>query len=267
MPSPFPGMDPWLEAPDVFPSLHDKLAVYISEELNARMPRGYVATIKNRVLLEEERVREPDVSVFGESGGRGGGLATLPGLVSVETSTASDPIEESYIEIIAAQGKRLVTAVEIISVSNKSAGKRNRKAYQAKQKEYHRAGVNLVEIDLLREEKHVTSISQSALFRAVGEYDYHISVRAERPKSRYFAAGIRLADRLPAIGIPLDRDTPPVTIDLQPLLDRAYDTGRYPMLVNYDKPCVPRLTREQRSWAEAILRAKGLLPAIPVPNP
>jgi len=65
MPSPFPGMDPWLEDEDVFPDLHESLCQYVREALNAAMPPGYVATLKNRVWIDDELRREPDVSVFG----------------------------------------------------------------------------------------------------------------------------------------------------------------------------------------------------------
>jgi len=260
-------MDPWLEATDLFPSLHEKLAVYISEELNARMPAGYVATIKNRVWVEEDRNREPDVGVLGSGGDRNGGVATLPGLVLIEDGLRSDPVEETYVEVISSQGKRLITAVEIISLTNKRAGKRNRRTYQRKQREYHRAGANLVEIDLLRDGSHVTCVSLSQLERQLGPFDYHIAVRLEHPVSRQFAAGIRLEERLPSIAIPLDRGAAPVMVDLQPLLDRAYDTGRYATLVDYTAWCEPPLPAAQRKWAEAILREKRLLPANPASNP
>src|SRR5438132_8074926 len=99
MPSPFPGMDPWLEDQDVFPNLHEKLAVYLSEALNDALPSGYVATIKNRVYVDEDRVREPDVALFSPSDGRNGSVALLPGLIAVGQEGVSDPIEEPYLEI------------------------------------------------------------------------------------------------------------------------------------------------------------------------
>ena len=41
MPSPFPGMDPFLEHPEVFPDLHDSLGATLRESLNARLPEPY----------------------------------------------------------------------------------------------------------------------------------------------------------------------------------------------------------------------------------
>jgi hypothetical protein len=256
-------MDPWLEAEEIFPDLHESLIIYLREALNAAMPPGYTARSRNRVWVDDELRREPDVSTFGpdrQFADQSGGVATLAGLVVVGRDRTPDPIEEPYLEILSPKGKRLVTAIEIISLTNKKASEKGRKTYQEKQHEYLHAGVNLVEIDLLRRGPHVTAVSPSRLQKVAGPFDYHISVAVPTSAEGYFAAAIQLADRLPAFGIPLDPGTPPVTVDLQPLLDRAYDTGRYAAEVRYDQPPDPPLTPDQQAWAEGILRAKGLLP-------
>jgi hypothetical protein len=261
MPSPFPGMDPWLEDPEVFPDLHESLIYLLKAGINAVLPPGYVATSKNRVYVEEDRLREPDVALFGHANGfNGGAVATLPGLIAIGHERLSDPVKEPYLEIFSAGGKRLVTAVEIISLTNKKAGERARKTYQNKQQEYRAAGVNIVEIDLLRQGPHVSAVPLNRIQRKVrGAFDYHVSALVAGDPNQFFAAPIKLADRLPAIGIPLDHKAAPVTVDLQPLFDRAYDTGRYPELVDYRKPCDPPLTPDQLAWAECILREKGIL--------
>jgi hypothetical protein len=201
------------------------------------------------------------VSVFGRDRGPNGNgrtATTLTGLVSIGQERTLDPWEEPYLEILSAKGKRLVTAIEVLSPSNKKAGDNGRKAYQDKQQELRLAGVNLVEIDLLRRGSHSTCVPLKRLQEVVGQFDYHVSVMVAH-SMEYLAAGIRLADRLPTIGIPLDPDVPEVTVDLQPLLDRCYDGGRYPELVNYRHPCDSPLTSEQQEWAEGILRTKGLI--------
>ena len=63
MPSPFPGMDPWLESPGVFPDLHNTLITYLGDTLNASLPEPYFARTATRVWIEDQR-REPDVGVF-----------------------------------------------------------------------------------------------------------------------------------------------------------------------------------------------------------
>ena len=261
MPSPFPGMDPWLEGTEVFPNLHERLIIYMQDALNAALPPGYVATSKNRVWVDPELQREPDVALFGRErspNGNGGTAVALFGLTMIAQELTSDAFEEPYLEILSAKGKRLVTAFEVISLTNKRAGEKGRKAYQEKQYEYSLSDVNLVEIDLLRRGPHVTATPQTLLHQKLGAFDYHVSVVVPCGRPSHHAAGIKLADRLPAIGIPLERGAKSVTIDLQPMIDFAYDHGRYTELFSYREPPDPPLTPDQQAWAEGVLRSKGL---------
>ncbi len=263
MPSPFPGMDPWLEGEEVFPDLHESLIFLLKEAVNAALPPGYVATTKNKVWVDDELRREPDVALFGrdrDPNGNGGVVVALAGLTAIGQRLSPEPVEEPYLEIVSPRGKRLVTAVEIISLTNKKAGEKGRQTYQEKQHEYELSGVHLVEIDLLRRGPHVTAAPLGRLRKAFATFDYHISVTVAEAVPSYHAAAIKLGDPLPAFAIPLDPDVPPVTVNLQPLLERCYASGKYDALVSYREPCDPPLTPEQQAWAEGILRAKGLLP-------
>jgi hypothetical protein len=262
MPSPFPGMDPWLEGEEVFPNLHERLVIAIQDALNAALPPGYVATSKNRVWVDPELRREPDVALFGrerQPNGNGETAVALAGLTAIAQELTPDTVEELYLEIRSGRGKRLVTAFEVISLSNKRAGEQGRKSYQDKQHEYWPSKVNLVEIDLLRRGPHVSATPLQMLREKLGSFDYHISVAMPGKRPSHHAAGIQLADRLPAFEVPLDSDVAPIRIDLQPMIDLAYDRGRYTELFSYRDPCNPPLTAEQQTWAEGILRAKGIL--------
>jgi hypothetical protein len=254
-------MDPWLEDADVFPNFHERLAIAIQDALNAAMPPGYVATSRNRVWVDSELTREPDVALYGRRNpppAEGEGKSALTGLVTIGRRRTSDPFEEPYLEILSGKGKRPVTAVEVISLSNKRAGRKGRKSHQDKQEECALGGVNLVEIDLLRRGPHVTATPLARLRRRFGAFDYHVSVMLAGDPPTYHAAGLRLTDRLPRIGIPLDTGRPEVVIDLQPMLDQAYDRARYPELLDYTRPPDPPLTPEQQGWADTILKAKGV---------
>ncbi|QEL13807.1 DUF4058 family protein [Limnoglobus roseus] len=266
MPSPFPGMDPWLEDEEVFPDLHGRLLLYMSEVLNAGMPPGYVSTTKNRVWVDDVQRREPDVSVFGRDRHSRNdtttepAVATLSGLHALGEDREPEPWEEPYLEIVTAKGRRLVTAIEILSLSNKASGGKGRKAYLDKHEEFRLGGVNVVEIDLLRGGLYTTAVPRPRLERIDPTFSYHVSVLMVGKRNRFFGAAIKMTDRLPAIGIPLDPGVEPVTVDLQPLLDRAYDTGLYSELVDYRSPCQPPLTPEQQAWADSLLKAQGLRP-------
>jgi hypothetical protein len=260
MPSPFPGMDPWLEG-DLFPDLHATLISNIREALNAVMPPGYAAIGNYLVWTDAPDHRlVPDVSLFGPDRRPAGpdGAIALRGLTAVGTAPAPQPRKAPYLEIRADRGQRLVTAVEILSPSNKVKNRDGRKAYRKKQAEFRRVDANVVEFDFLRRGTHTTAVPLTRLKRVAGRFDYHISVLVAGDEDELYVAPIQMTDRLPAIDIPLDPGVPAAALDLQPLYDRAYDTGRYTYFLKYDQPPDPPLTPEHAEWAAGVLKAKGV---------
>ncbi|WP_020473099.1 DUF4058 family protein [Zavarzinella formosa] len=262
MPSPFPGMDPWLEDSEVFPDFHNRLAILLSEAINARLPSGYVATSASRVWVSDDHMREPDVSLYGRGAPRGGGVAVMerPGVIPVGRPVVLEPMTETFLEIRSTRGRRLITAVEILSLSNKLAGN-GRTAYGQKQDEFVLGGVCLVEIDLLRSGAHTTLTPVRALREQANTPDYHVSILRPWADDGHGDIGVvpvRLREPLPAIPIPLEAGMPDVYVELQPLLDHCYDSGRYADLTDYRADPTSPLSDDQREWAEAILRDKGL---------
>jgi Protein of unknown function (DUF4058) len=266
MPSPFPGMDPWLEGPGVFPDIHDAFIFLLREALNAVLPKGFFARGANRIWMDEERPRVPDVSITRPNAWETGVEAeqaaepfTRVGMLEVETAILAEPVIERYLEIRSTVGERLVTAIEVLSPTNKSPGHTGRGSYRQKQSEFRTGRVNLVEIDLLRGGTHTTAIPLAELRQRAGAFDYHVCVTAVGVERRFFVAPFRLADRMPTIAIPLEGDAGPVSIGLQPIFDRAYDTGRYAESDYLHRTPEPPLSIPQRAWAESMLREKGLL--------
>lgn len=258
MPSPFPGMDPWLEDPDTFPGFRFGLVVLLSEALNAVLPEDYVSRIRHRVWADDGSAVAPDAVVRTHRPRTDAG-PTLPGYISLGRERLSEPFEEPYLEILALDPRRAVTVVDALSPDHKRGGA-GRRAYRRTHRGFRRAGLNIVEIDLLRAGRPTTAVPLGRLRRRAGAFDYHVSVHVADDPARLYAAGIKLADRLPAIGVPLDAGMEPVMVDLQPLLDRAHDGGKYAEGTEYGRPPDPPLTPEQQAWAEGILREKGLLP-------
>lgn len=236
MPSPFPGMNPWLENPNSWGDVHSSLITYIRDEVNTYLPDGYYAKAEHIVWVDPEAR-----------------------MLTLLADRISEPREEPYLEIYSVEGRRLVTAIELLSPSNKRSGSAGRKAYQQKQQELRLGDVHIVEIDLLRHGKHTTAVPLDRLRTAAGAYDYHVCVTEMSSVPRYHIKPFRLVDRLPTMLIPLDPGVSPIEVDLQPLVDRTYDSGRYSMSTRYDRSCDPPLTSEQQAWAEAILRESGLL--------
>jgi hypothetical protein len=266
MPSPFPGMDPWLEHPAVFPDIHDSLIIYMRDALNSQLPSPYRANTATRVWVEVSQRRiGPDVKVLrpdGPARDRDGGsvaVAEAVGVAPIIVHVPHDEMREPFVEIRLADGQRLVTAIEILSLTNKKPGEHGRDLYLKKQQEMLDGQVNLVEIDLLRGGLHTTAVPYERLRANAGAFDYHICIRRYDQWEDYAVYPWRLDQRVPDIAIPLLPDDAPVLLSLQPLLDRAYDNGRYAEILQYrERQSHPPPTDAQREWAEHVFSEKGL---------
>ena len=262
MPSPFPGMDPFLEHPTFFPGLHDSMVTYLREAIQHDLPAPYFAEISDRLWVEvSDRYIEPDVNVLRDDrappeSDDGGGVAVL-----TQTATRTKPVvihvphdehREPFLEIyVAGPEERLVTTIEVLSLTNKTPGAHGRELYLRKQREVLDGPVNLVEIDLLRGGEHSTAVPLKRLKRKVREFDYHVCVHRFDNLEDYFVYPLLLAERLPEIDIPLLPGDPSVAVDLQAVFDRCYDTGPYRRRVRYPELTpVPPLNSAQRDWVK-----------------
>jgi hypothetical protein len=266
MPSPFPGMDPWLESPALFPDLHTSLATYLRAALTKVLPRPFYAAVATRIYMEEsDRRTEPDMDVLRPAGGpaAGGTLTAARPRAGVYELPArpwpDEEITEAFVEVKTTHGdERLVTSIEVLSPTNKTRGTNGRGMYLAKQQEMRAGRVNLVEIDLLRAGTHATAAPLAEMRQQIGAYDYHVAVsRGDRPDV-CFVTPIRLDQPLPTIDIPLTPAAGTVPVDLQAVFTRCYEEAAYELRARYKDPCDPPLTPDQQAWADGLLRAKGL---------
>ena len=140
-----------------------------------------------------------------------GGVATLveeeveePIVIDV-SQTPDEEKAEPYIEIYARrEGEdRLVTSIEILSITNKTLGTPGRLKYLEKQSEILEGQVHLVEIDLLRGGAHVSAVPLWLAREKAGLFDYHVSIRRFDRPSEFLLYPIRLERKLPTIKIPL----------------------------------------------------------------
>lgn len=263
MPSPFPGMDPYLER-----HWRDVHAALVSEArfmLNGRLPPDLLARCEERVVLGDDQPRTrayfPDVRVEQPypAADDDGGVAVL---APPETAVATEPITrewvvephtESYVIILAGDA-RLVTTIEFLSPTHKRTGE-DRRQYLEKREEMRDAGVSVVEVDLVRAGDW-RSLLGSLPVPPRGETLYRVTVWHARMNGRALLYFIMLRQRLPAIPIPLRATDEDVLLDLQPLLDRAYDGGRYNR-TDYRRPLDPPLEGEDEAWAEQLLGERG----------
>lgn len=158
MPLPFPGMDPYLEG-SLWPDVHSSLIYTIRAALAASLPEGYIANIDQYVWLgegEPEKLMkrgQPDAFV---SNGHPETSSTRPESVAIAEPTIHVRLpmpkhvqRKRYIRLIDGEDKSVITVIELLSPSDKLP-KKDRSHYLAKRDEYLAAGVNLIEIDLLR---------------------------------------------------------------------------------------------------------------------
>jgi hypothetical protein len=269
MPSPFPGMDPFFERPDIWPGVHHHLITLITIALNARIPPPLLAVTEERVNIElPRRDYRPDISVRRNTSrtNQATAVATLdrPELATDPPLVFEiEPVEErqGYIEIRVLGGPddgRLITAIELLSHANKTDRGGGRTAYIQKQDHLLHGDAHLMEIDLLRAGQHTVAVPDSFLRAENPGYQYAVSLHRADDIWRYSAWAWSVRERLPVVPVPLTPELGSVPLDLQAVFTRFYDETGYARRVNYEDPIDPPLSGEEEAWADEILRARGL---------
>jgi hypothetical protein len=273
---PFPGMDPFLEAPDIWYDFHDALATTLSAMLNTRLPASYYARLQKRpelgVVLEAGIPHHiiPDVTVMQyprPTMPSGVGVAVLerprvePSL-GVGVRVHTDPFQHRFVEIRDAElGHKLVTLIEIISPSNKQPGP-DRRAYENKQREVLASDINLIELDLLRAGQRLLPYPDLAAAVDTLEADYLVLLNRSALRQGnwmdYTLYPVCLREPLPCIPVPLAGQDPDVLLDLQIAVNRVYREGPYTRAIDYARNPEPPLSEADTAWADERLRAVGL---------
>lgn len=260
MPSPFPGMDPYLENTSTWRDLHHSLITYIRDALQPNLRPNYNARIEERVYMVTPPQRfYPDVT-----------LLKMPRALkeSRTLSTASpanlrEPIElilpkeeqrEPFLEIRQRSGE-VVAVIEVLSPSNKAHGE-GYQQYLRKQNDVLNSQAHLVEIDLLSTGLFATACNvQGARPEDLPPSRYLICVsRAQdRNEARFLMYPIRLQEALPAFRIPLKAPDPDVVLNLQAVFEKCYDNGGYADFVNYKEQPPAPLTEEEGTWVKEMI--------------
>lgn len=258
MPSPFPGMDPYVERPAIWADFHDRLITFLCSALRPMLKPKYAALTQDRLyLVEAERPVYPDVAVvrspFPASN------STAAAVLEPDAPTVfelwRDEVREPVIHIVEpAAENRIVTSIEVLSPSNKTPGE-GRREYLLKREELWRAGVNLVEIDLLRGGAPLVRLSDERM-KTLKPWHYLVAVTRRWP-SRQEMYEMLLQKPLPKVAIPLTPDDKDVVLDLQAVFTRTWDEGPYPELLRYDGAPPGTLTTDEIAWCEQRLGAAG----------
>lgn len=256
MPTPFPGMDPYLEQPELWPNVHSSLIVALRDDVAPRLrPRYYVAIEERTTRVAPEDVLfavRPDVAVIGVNQANEAAAVYAPvgGMLTVQVPLP-DEIRETYLEIRTAGENRVVTVLEILSPTNKRPGA-GRRFYEEKRLALFGTRTHLVEIDLLRDGL------PPSMAGCPPEVDYRILISrsSRRPHADLLIFSVR--EPIPAFALPLLPGDEEPTVELNRLLHALYDRAGFDLRVDYARPPDPPLNAEDAAWSDELLSAAGL---------
>lgn len=257
MSSPFPGMDPYLEAPEIWRGFHHLLADEIITQLNAVLSPRYYADVEVRTVLEEVGVATtktvyPDAAVL-ETGAAMPSSATAVAIPAAPVQRLAMLPEEHKIRTVQVRETTtdtLVTAIEILSPVNKRG--EGLYLYRAKRKSLLRTDVHLIELDLLRGgERPGWEVKEPPL---VCEYMVLVN--------RAFCGDMRRSDiwpvaldaPLPLCPVPLLPPDADVPLALGEVLAQVYQRAAYARRIDYTLPVPPPPLRPtMQRWLAAHL--------------
>lgn len=259
MPSPFPGMDPYLEG-TLWPSVHGQLIAEIGRQLAPKIRPKYVALMEKRFILtpsdEDEglflstsagRQLVADVGVIdtGIPGAHEGG-AVLSAPLQIATYM-SQRMPQHFIELRDVADRRLVTVIEVLSPANKRA--EGRRHYLARRGRILLSEAHLMEIDLLREGERLPMRQKLP----DDPYFVFLSRAQKRPLTEVWP--VRLENALPLIPVPLLPGDADVVLDLQMAFANVYDAVGFDLIVDYTRPPEIAMRDSDAEWISKQIKA------------
>lgn len=224
MPSPFPGMDLYLEQPRLWPAFQHYLLTELFRLLAPGLENRYRTRTGTRAYTSE---------------------------MPLFTSLLREEHSEEFGEVRNKSDGRLVTLIEVVSPANKSTPA-GRTAYLDKRREAIVCRASIVELDLVLQGKPTLSFSRDGL----PEFDYAVTVTRASAPERYEIYTSTLAKRLPKFKLPLAQDDRDTMLDLQAAFARAFDMGNFASLIDYRSPPPPDvpLSDSSREWLDTTLK-------------
>jgi Protein of unknown function (DUF4058) len=248
MNAPFPGMDPYLESPALWPDVHNRLIVALADSLGALLALRYYVSLQERIQMvrpdDQLLIGIPDLSVVAHLPRPAINNHAVADVDVVEVTFEMDELREAYLEIYNSDTREVVTIIELLSPINKQ-GSRGRREYEDKRDAVLGSLTSFVEIDLLRAGKPMPVFNQR-------ESDYRICLARgmERRRGWLYPFGVRKP--IPPIALPLlPGDTEPI-INLTSLLHETYQRARYDLQIDYSKPPTPPLSDADAAWAREL---------------
>ena len=260
MPSPFPGMNPYLEQPAAWKDFHTRFIPLAASIISRQIRPRYFVKIEEHLYIHEPSAQErfalgrPELSVHTHAGTpsvlpSSGSLATAPGRVGLLTGVTEETVP--YLEILDRDNREVVTVVELLSPANKDNGP-NREQYLSKMTRLLASKTNVVEIDLLRGGPRMPwdRLPACDYYALVSRADART---AHPPWADVWPVGIR--QPLPDVPVPLRGGESEASLELQGLIHQIYDDADYGLYI-YATPPEPRLRSDDAAWAAGILNAQ-----------
>ena len=269
MPSPFLGMDPFLEDPEIWPSFHHRLADEIADQLSPQLGPRYYVDVEVRTTFQEieiggaprrrqGRTIRPDVSVMEpfsaviETTVRAASAAAIVSAPVLRMAPEADETSTRVVRVYESESGQLVTSLELLSPFNKRSGE-GLEQYRIKRGNLLRAEVHLIEIDLLRGGIHPASeVNYPPL-----EADYFLFVNRAGARRISEIWPVALNERLPVIPVPLLEPDPDVPLDVNGAIHAVYHRARYEWRIKYQRPVPPpELRPAMVEWVRGVLAGR-----------
>jgi Protein of unknown function (DUF4058)/Protein of unknown function (DUF2934) len=223
LPSPFPGMDPYLEDPHVWPAFHRRLAGVLSHILMPGLQEPYEAVIGTRRYAHE-----------------------------------AAEFQEDHIEIRQRSDSSLVTLIDIVSLANKTT-ETGRQAYLGHRNAALQRQANVVEIDLVKQGRPTLDYSRDNL----PAWDYAVTVTRATQPERYEIYTATLQKKLPKFRLPLSAKDRDLVLDLQSAFTKCYEADNFTDRIDHRwDPRVP-LNEHNRHWLDTLLVGHNLRKPLP----
>jgi len=261
MPTPFPGMDPYLEQPALWPNVHNSLIVAIRDVLSPQLRPRYYVSVEERTYRQEPGgltfAGRPDAAIIRPAPTSLNEPTLIyevhPAPVLVELPLP-DEMTETYLEVRSVEDDRVITVLEILSPSNKRYGT-GRELYLSKRSGVLASLTHLVEIDLLRGGEPMPMRGKEE--EIDNDYRILISRRSRRPTADLYPFSVR--EPIPPFELPLQKGDDEPLLDLNRLLHELYDRAGYDLRIDYQDEANPPLRETDAVWSDALLKEAGLL--------
>ncbi|MBW4481165.1 MAG: DUF4058 family protein [Tildeniella torsiva UHER 1998/13D] len=249
MHNPFPGMNPYLEQPGLWPQVHNRLIVALADVITLQVAPKYWVSIEERVYTTTEPlplVGIADIAIAQRVDSPSRSEATTQ-LTAPRRVQVPLPVEltERFLEVRLVQTNLLVCVIEVLSPTNKRVGE-GRTAYEAKRQKILASATHLVEIDLLRSGPPLPLGDPSRK-----PYSILVSRSGDRPNAELYE--FDLPDPIPYFPVPLQANDLEPVINLQQVVNELYSRARLDLAIDYSQPVKPELSESEITWITGIL--------------